>query len=249
MIKGRIHSIETFGTVDGPGIRFIVFLQGCPLRCRYCHNRDTWEFGVGREVDVDTLVSEALKYKTYYQASGGGVSASGGESTSQPKFVEEFFKKLKENEIHTCLDTSGFVEIKNIEGVLNYTDLVLLDLKHMDDEKSIYLTSQSSSKAKELGIYLDKRNIPMWVRHVLVPGITDSYENIEAMARYVSSLNNVERFEFLPYHTLGIHKWEDMGKEYTLKNIKAADEEDVKNAKKIFLDILEDTGRNDIKVY
>ncbi len=136
MIKGRIHSVETFGTVDGPGIRYILFTQGCPLRCKYCHNRDTWDTKGGREITPEEVIKDALKYKTYMDNSGGGLTISGGEATLQPEFIEETFKLAKKNKIHTCLDTSGFVEISKIESLLQYTDLVILDIKHMDNEKS-----------------------------------------------------------------------------------------------------------------
>ena len=233
MIKGRVHSIETFGTVDGPGIRFIVFMQGCPLRCKYCHNRDTWDAKGGKEYTTDELITEVLKYSSYMKFSGGGLTVSGGEATLQPEFVAELFAKAKKNGIHTCLDTSGFVDIDKIDPILDNTDLVLLDLKHMIDDKAKDLTGVTIQKTLKLAKHLDERNIPVWIRHVLVPGITDDRENLEALGKFVSTLNNVDRFELLPYHTIGVHKWESMGIEYELKGVPDATPEDIKKASQV----------------
>ncbi|HBG5344528.1 TPA: pyruvate formate lyase-activating protein [Clostridioides difficile] len=233
MIKGKIHSIETFGTVDGPGIRYILFFQGCPLRCKYCHNRDTWDIKSGKEYTVDEIITDALKYTSFMKFSGGGITASGGESTLQPEFLSELFKKAKENDIHTCLDTSGFVDIETIDPVLDNTDLVLLDLKHMVEEKSIDLTGVGMDKALKLARHLESRNIPVWIRHVLVPGITDDVDNLEKLGQFVATLKNVERFELLPYHSMGIHKWENLGIDYELKDVPDATKEDVKKASEI----------------
>ena len=230
MIKGRVHSIETFGTVDGPGIRFIIFMQGCPLRCKYCHNRDTWDTKCGTEYTTDQIISQALKYSSYMRASGGGITASGGEATLQPEFLAELFAKAKKNKIHTCLDTSGFVNIDTIAPVLENTDLVLLDIKHMLEEKSKELTGVGVEKTLKLARYLSDKNIPVWIRHVLVPGITDDQENLEKLAEFVSTLNNVERFEILPYHTMGVHKWESMGLDYELKDVEDGTQEDIDRA-------------------
>lgn len=233
MIKGKIHSIETFGTVDGPGIRYILFFQGCPLRCKYCHNRDTWDTKSGKEYTVDEIITDALKYTSFMKFSGGGITASGGESTLQPEFLSELFKKAKENDIHTCLDTSGFVDIKIIDPILDNTDLVLLDLKHMVEEKSIDLTGVGMDKALKLARHLDSRNIPVWIRHVLVPGITDDTDNLEKLGQFVATLKNVERFELLPYHSMGIHKWENLGIDYELKDVPDATKKDIKKASEI----------------
>ena len=233
MIKGKIHSIETFGTVDGPGIRYILFFQGCPLRCKYCHNRDTWDIKSGKEYTVDEIITDALKYTSFMKFSGGGITASGGESTLQPEFLSELFKKAKENDIHTCLDTSGFVDIETIDPVLDNTYLVLLDLKHMVEEKSIDLTGVGMNKALKLARHLESRNIPVWIRHVLVPGITDDIDNLEKLGQFVATLKNVERFELLPYHSMGIHKWESLGIDYELKDVPDATKEDVQKASEI----------------
>lgn len=233
MIKGRVHSIETFGTVDGPGIRYILFMQGCPLRCKYCHNRDTWDAKGGKEYTTDEIIDQALKYSSYMKFSGGGITVSGGEATLQPEFLTELFAKAKKNNIHTCLDTSGFVDIEKIDPILDNTDLVLLDLKHMVEEKSKDLTGVGIEKSLKLAKHLDERNIPVWIRHVLVPGITDDIENLEKLGEFISTLNNVERVEILPYHSMGAHKWESMGLDYELKNVEDATKEDVDKAAKV----------------
>lgn len=233
MIKGRVHSIETFGTVDGPGIRFILFMQGCPLRCKYCHNRDTWDVKGGTEYTVDEIITEINKYSSYMKFSGGGLTVSGGEATLQPEFLKELFKNAKENNIHTCLDTSGFVDIDTIDPILDYTDLVLLDLKHMVPDKCKELVGVSIEKTLKLAKHLSARNIPVWIRHVLVPGVTDDRENLELMGKFISTLNNVDRVEILPYHTLGVHKWENMGLEYELKGVPDATKEDVQKAAEV----------------
>lgn len=233
MVKGRVHSIETFGTVDGPGIRFILFMQGCPLRCKYCHNRDTWDVKGGTEYTTDEIIEQVKKYSSYMKFSGGGLTVSGGEATLQPEFLKDLFKKAQENEIHTCLDTSGFVNIDVIDPVLDYTNLVLLDLKHMIPEKCKDLVGVSIDKTLEFAKHLSDRNIPVWIRHVLVPGITDDRENLELMGKFISTLKNVDRVELLPYHTLGVHKWENMGFEYELKDVPDATSEDIEKASKI----------------
>lgn len=233
MVKGRVHSIETFGTVDGPGIRFILFMQGCPLRCKYCHNRDTWDVKGGTEYTTDEIIEQVKKYSSYMKFSGGGLTVSGGEATLQPEFLKDLFKKAQENEIHTCLDTSGFINIDVIDPVLDYTNLVLLDLKHMVPEKCKDLVGVSIDKTLEFAKHLSDRNIPVWIRHVLVPGITDDRENLELMGKFISTLKNVDRVELLPYHTLGVHKWENMGFKYELKDVPDATSEDIEKASKI----------------
>ena len=233
MTKGRIHSIETFGTVDGPGIRSVLFFQGCPLRCKYCHNRDTWDTKGGTEYTADELINHVARYSSYWKSSGGGITASGGEATLQLDFLLELFKKAKEKNIHTCLDTSGFVDIEKIDKVLDYTDLVLLDFKHMVEEEAINLTGVGIEKTIKLAKHLDERNIPIWFRHVLVPGVTDSEENLSEIGEFAATLNNIDRLEILPYHTMGVHKWENMGLTYDLKDVRDANDEDVARAAEI----------------
>ncbi|KXZ39377.1 pyruvate formate lyase activating enzyme [Alkalithermobacter thermoalcaliphilus JW-YL-7 = DSM 7308] len=233
-ILGKVHSIETFGTVDGPGIRYVIFLQGCPLRCKYCHNRDTWDVNGGSEYTVSYLIDDIKKYLPFIKSSGGGITVSGGEPMLQPDFVKELLKRAKANDIHTAIDTSGFVNIDVIDPILDYTDLVLLDIKHIDNKICKDLTGVSNDKTLNLAKHLSNRNIPVWIRYVLVPGITDSPEHLEELAKFLSSLNNIENIEILPYHTAGSFKWEQLGIEYPLKGIRQATDEDVLKARKIF---------------
>lgn len=233
MTTGRIHSIETFGTVDGPGIRSILFFQGCPLRCKYCHNRDTWDVKDGTEYTAEELIDNVSRYSSYWRSSGGGITASGGEATLQSDFLAELFAIAKERDIHTCLDTSGFVDIEKIDKVLDNTDLVLLDIKHMNEEEAKNLTGVGIEKTLKLARHLDERNIPIWLRHVLVPGVTDSEENLSQIGELAASLNNIDRLEVLPYHTMGVHKWENMGLDYELKDVRDADSNDVARAAEI----------------
>lgn len=231
---GRVHSIETFGTVDGPGIRFVVFMQGCPLKCLYCHNRDTWEVNAGNETNVDDLVNEIKRYIPYMKSSGGGVTVSGGEPLIQAKFVTTLFKKLKNSNIHTALDTAGSIPINSdIEELLQYTDLVLLDIKHIDDEKSKVLTGLSNKNNLDFAKYLSERHIPVWIRQVLVPGYTDDETDLLDLKKFISTLSNVERVEVLPYHDLGKFKWKELGFEYALESTRTATSEDLERAKSI----------------
>lgn len=229
-MEGKIHSIETFGTLDGPGIRVVVFFQGCPLKCKYCHNRDSWNINDGKTYTADQIINEVIKYKSYMDASNGGLTVSGGEATMQIEFLNELFEKAKKKNIHTCLDTSGFVDIDSIKPVLKNTDLVILDIKHMDESKAKMLTGVSNKKALDLAKYLSDNNIPVWIRHVLIPGISDDTEHLKSLAKFVNNLTNVEKFEFLPYHTLGVYKWDNMGIPYELKHIRECTQEDVNRA-------------------
>ena len=231
-IKGKIHSFESFGTVDGPGIRFVVFMQGCPLRCKYCHNRDTRDISLGKEYTVDEIVDKAKKY-TNYLGKTGGVTVTGGEPLLQIEFVTELFKKLKENNIKTALDTSGFVDVEKLGNLLDYTDLVLLDLKLIDDEKHKDLIGVSNERIKKFAKHLSDKGIPMWIRHVLVPTITNTDKDLKELKDFISQLKTIEKVEVLPYHTLGITKWEQMNEEYPLKGIPTPTIEEVRHAKKI----------------
>lgn len=220
-MKGRVHSIETFGTVDGPGIRFVLFLQGCPLRCLYCHNPDTWAFEEGQDRDSDELIQEVLKYKSYLR--NGGVTVSGGEPLAQIEFVIDFFTKLKALGIHTCIDTSGyyFSELtkKQYDRLLAVTDLFLLDIKHIDDEKHLKLTSVSNKNPLAFARYLSEKKIPVWIRHVLVPGYSDDVNDLKALRKFIDTLENVEKVEILPYHTMGVNKYQQMNKIYPLDGV------------------------------
>ncbi len=233
-ITGKIHSIETFGTVDGPGIRYIAFFQGCPLRCKYCHNRDTWDLNGGKEYTVAELMGDIKKYTPFMKYSGGGLTVSGGEPTLQPEFLKRLLMEAKANDIHTALDTSGFIDINVIDPILDYTDLVLLDIKHIDRESFKELTGVYNDKTLHLAKHLDKRNIPVWIRYVLVPGMTDHEEDIINLAKFISTLDNVENIDILPYHTMGSYKWKDLGYDYPLEGTPDATKEDVEKAIKIF---------------
>ncbi|SHE33258.1 pyruvate formate-lyase-activating protein [Alkalibacter saccharofermentans] len=232
-IKGRISSVESFGTVDGPGIRYIVFLQGCPLRCLYCHNRDTWDPKGGKETTVDEVFNEILKYKDYFRFSGGGVTVSGGEPTLQADFVTELFKKCKEHDINTALDTSGFADTEKLQELLSLTDLVLLDIKQTDENKHKQLTGVGLDKIRRFAAYLKEKKIPVWIRYVLVPGYTDDIKDLKEASEFISRHDNVQRVEVLPYHSMGQCKWEELGDDYKLKGIVTPSQEDVDKAQNI----------------
>ena len=230
----KIHSIETFGTVDGPGVRFVCFFQGCHLECKYCHNRDTWDINGGKYISVDELFNEIMKYKTFISPNGG-FTASGGEPLLQPYFLIALFKKLKAAGIHTAIDTSGMVEITDtIKELLSLTDLVLLDIKHIDPIKCKDLVGFSNEKELAFARYLSDNNIPVWIRQVIVPGFTDNKDDLLKLKAFVNSLNNVKKIEFLPYHNLGEYKWEELGFEYSLKNVRQANDEDIQRVKNFF---------------
>ena len=231
---GHIHSIESFGTVDGPGIRFVIFMQGCTLKCKYCHNRDTWKVNSGKKITIDELVKEIQNYRTYIENSGGAVTVSGGEPLLQAEFVTELFKNLKELGIHTALDTAGSIPLSpSIKELLKYTDLVLLDIKHIDDEKSKNLTGFSNKNNLEFAKYLNNINIPIWIRQVLVPGYTDDKFDLQKLKAFINSLSNVEKVELLPYHNLGKFKWDEIGDKYELENVIPPSQEDIKKAEQI----------------
>ncbi|AKL94955.1 pyruvate formate-lyase 1-activating enzyme [Clostridium aceticum] len=234
-VKGRIHSVETFGTVDGPGIRYVIFFQGCPLRCKFCHNRDTWNLSDGKEMSVDDLVEDIKKYIPFIKASGGGVTISGGEPTMQPEFLLSLLKELKKLHIHTCLDTSGFISSHmNIEEMLKYIDLVLLDLKHIGPDEHKDLTGVDNSRILSFAKSLDHKNIPIWIRHVVIPTITDEEESLRALAEFVLTLKSVKKVDLLPYHSMGKFKWKEYSSSYPLEGIPDASEEDIAKARMIF---------------
>ncbi|MCH1930689.1 pyruvate formate lyase 1-activating protein [Shewanella sp. A25] len=234
---GRIHSVESFGTVDGPGIRFITFMQGCLMRCQYCHNRDTWDLDGGKEVTVDELMSQIISYRPFLDASNGGVTASGGEAILQAEFVAELFKACKKEGIHTCLDTNGFVRKYTpiIDELLDNTDLVLLDIKQMNDEKHIELTKVSNHRTLQFAEYLAKRNQATWIRYVVVGGFTEDKASAELLADFIAPMKNVEKVELLPYHELGKHKWEAMGEDYQLNGISPPSKDTMEKIKAVFV--------------
>lgn len=237
-MQGYIHSFESFGTVDGPGIRFVVFMQGCPLRCQYCHNPDTWKSG-GTAYEPAEVAMRVLKYKNYF-GDKGGITVSGGEPLLQAEFITELFTILKAKGIHTCIDTSGITfqegneeNVAKHEKLLGVTDLVLLDIKHIDEEACKKLTGQSNAHTLAFARFLSEKNKPTWIRQVLVPGITDSEESLRRTRVFLDTLKSVEKVEVLPYHTMGVVKYEKLGLEYPLKDLAAPSKERVQWAKDI----------------
>lgn len=237
-MKGRVHSTDSFGTVDGPGIRFMIFMQGCCLKCKYCHNRDLWFNGCGKLYTTDELLKEALKYKTYFDLSGGGITVTGGEALLQKDFVNELFIKAKEQGVHTCLDTSGFIEIEEIKPMLPNVDLLILDIKHMDNKKHKWLTGVSNEKILKLAEYLNEIKHPMWIRHVLIPGISDDLKHLNRLGNFLKKLDNLDQFDILPYHSMGKFKWYELGVPYELEHIRDATMEDVERAESIINNII-----------
>ena len=229
----KVHSIESFGAVDGPGIRFVLFLQGCNLECKYCHNRDTWDINSGKYESLDDIFNKIIRYKNYI-CPNGGVTVTGGEPLLQVKFLIELFKKLKEENIHTCIDTSGMVAITDdIKELLKYTDLVLLDIKHIDDKKCKELVGRSNKLELEFAKYLSDNNIKIWIRQVLIPGYTDDEKDLLKLKEFLGTLKTLEKVQILKYHNLGKHKWEKMGLKYELEGVREATIEDEERAKKI----------------
>lgn len=238
-ILGNIHSLESFGSADGPGVRYIIFLRGCNMRCKYCHNPDTWAKKDGNMLmTADEVLQKALRYKNYWK-NNGGITVSGGEALLQIDFLIELFRKAKEKGIHTTLDTSGnpftrenpFFEKFNL--LMEYTDLFMLDIKHIDDECHKKLTGCSNKNILDMANYLSDNNKDMWIRHVLVPGITDSKEQLTNLKEFISTLNSVKKVEILPYHTLGVFKWEQLGIPYGLENVNPPTKEQIEEAKQI----------------
>jgi pyruvate formate lyase activating enzyme len=231
---GYIHSVETCGTVDGPGLRFVVFTTGCPLRCLYCSNPDCRYLENGKQITVDELITEIQKYKSYMDASGGGVTVSGGEPLFQADFVREIFRRCKELGIHTALDTSGFCNLEVAKTVLEFTDLVLLDIKSFDPTTYTKVTSVSIEPTLTIAKYLSNISKPTWIRFVLVPGLTDDPENIQGLANFIATLKNVKKIEVLPFHKMGEYKWEKLGYEYLLKNTPIPTPEQIQKTLDIF---------------
>lgn len=235
MIKARIHSMESFGTVDGPGVRFVVFMQGCPLRCMYCHNPDTWliKGSVQYEMTSDELLAEVVKYRNYIRR--GGVTLTGGEPLVQADFVAEFFDKCHDEGFHTCLDTSGVIFNDATERALMKSDLVMLDIKSLDEQLCKTLTGMSNENTLRTMSFLQENNIPTWIRHVVVPGLTDDDGQLSNLASWVKDYSVVQNVEILPYHTLGVHKYKELGLKYPLENVPAMDVERIKEVRSMFL--------------
>lgn len=236
--KGYVHSIETFGLVDGPGVRFIIFLSGCAMRCNFCHNPDTWDMTAGTLTSVDELIKKALRYKSYW-GEDGGITVSGGEPLLQIDFLTELFKKAKENGVHTTLDTSGnpFKRdesfMQKFDELMKYTDLILLDIKHIENDEHLKITKQPNENILDMAKYLSEIQKPVWIRHVLVPGYSDNDIYLKKLYEFIKDLKNVQKVEVLPYHTLGISKYEKLGMDYELKDVKPPTEERIANANEI----------------
>lgn len=234
----QVHSIESFGSVDGPGIRFVIFLKGCAMRCQYCHNPDTWSREGGQLRSVDELLAQAIRYRSYW-GEKGGITVSGGEALLQIHSLTELFRKAKALGINTCLDTSAQPFSRKssrfliFEELMRYTDLVLLDIKHIDNDAHKDLTGWGNDNILDCARYLSDIGKPVWIRHVLVPGINDDEVTLHKLRTFINTLSNVERVDVLPYHDLGVYKWEQLGIPYTLTNVKLPTEESILHARSI----------------
>lgn len=233
-IIGYIHSFESMGTVDGPGIRFVIFMQGCNLKCKYCQNRDSWSTNCGKECTINEVINKINRYKNYFETSNGGVTISGGEPLLQANFLKNLFKELKKEGIHTAIDTSGSVELTNeIKELIDLTDLFLLDIKCINDDICKELCGISNKKELEFANYLSEHNKKIWIRQVIVPGYTDKKEDLIKLREFINFLKTVEKVELLPYHDIGKFKWEELGLKYELENVKTPTDEEMKKAKEI----------------
>lgn len=237
MVKGKIHSIESMGLVDGPGIRTVIFFQGCSLRCSYCHNPDTWKLDGSTEYTAQELVNKVLRYKPYFEKSGGGITCSGGEPLLQKDFLLEFLKLCKLNNINTAIDTAGITS-EDCTDILEYVDLVILDIKHYDPIKFKQLTGGSIDKLNKFIYTINKANKDTWVRHVVVPGMTDNDSEMLNLSKFIKSINNVKKVELLPYHTLGVNKYEKLQLNYRLKQVEPMDKDKCNNLQEYLRSIL-----------
>ena len=239
-MNGFIHSTESFGTVDGPGVRFVIFLQGCPMRCQYCHNPDTWNMHGGHVRSAQSLIQEYERNKAFY--SKGGITVTGGEALMQIDFLTELFRLAKEKGIHTCLDTSGVTYRpgassynEKLDALMQVTDLVMLDIKHIDPEGHKTLTGHDNAGILAFAKYLEEKKVPVWIRHVVVPGITDDEGQLTRLGTFIGGLKNVQALDVLPYHVMGVRKYEELGIPYPLEGVSAATKQQAANAKKIIL--------------
>lgn len=238
---GKIHSLESFGTVDGPGVRFVVFVQGCPMRCAYCHNPDTWEINAGTEMEPAEIINQYIRNKGFY--TDGGITVTGGEPLLQVDFLIELFTLAKEHDIHTCIDTSGIAFrpentelIAKLDKLMEVTNLVMLDIKHIDPEKHMELVQQPNDGILAFAKYLDTKDVDIWIRHVVVPGYTDDDKYLFDLGYFIGQLKNLKALDVLPYHTLGLPKYEKLGIEYRLKGVPAMDKTAVLDKKRVILD-------------
>lgn len=239
-MTGIVHSIESFGTVDGPGIRMVVFLKGCPMRCLYCHNPDTWSMDGGTPMEAEEIIRQFESARRFY--SNGGITVTGGEPLTQMDFVTELFRIAKTHKIHTCLDTSGITfrpqnpsSREKMERLLEVTDLVMLDIKHIDPAEHEKLCGQPLEPVLAFARYLDEKKVPVWIRHVVVPGITDNEEMLYKLGQFIGELHNVQALDVLPYHDMGKAKYEKLGMPYPLKDTPPLSREDAGKAKKIII--------------
>ena len=238
MLKGYVHSTESFGSVDGPGVRFLIFLQGCAMRCRYCHNADTWRVGVGTEMTAGELLDRAERYRSYW-GTEGGITVSGGEPLLQIEFLTELFREAKRRGIHTCVDTAGqpFSReepfFSRFRELLRYTDLLLVDIKHIDCAAHQKRTGHKNDNILDMLRFLSDEQKPVWIRHVLVPGVTDDDRMLHRLRAFIDTLQNVQKIEVLPYHAMGAYKWKELGLAYTLDNTPPPAAERVQNAERI----------------
>lgn len=244
-MTGRVHSIESFGTVDGPGVRLVVFLQGCPMRCLYCHNPDTWKINGGTEMSVDEILAQYEKNRTFYEK--GGITVTGGDPLVQITFVTELFEAAKMRGIHTCLDTSGITfcpdsleVIRRFDRLTAVTDLVMLDIKHIDPDSHVTLTGQKLSPILAFARYLDEKNIPVWIRHVVVPGLTYKQDLLYRLGRFIGTLHNVKALDILPYHDMGKIKYKNLGIPYPLEKVKPLGKEEARAARRIVISGIQD---------
>lgn len=240
-MQGRIHSLESFGTVDGPGVRYVVFVQGCPMRCAYCHNPDTWEMNGGTLYDTDYILEQYERNKGFYR--DGGITVTGGEPLMQIDFLTELFEKAHAKGIHTCLDSSGIAFnpgnpelLAKFDRLIKVTDLVMLDIKHIDPEKHQWLCKQPNNNILAFAQYLSDNNVTLWIRHVVVPGITDDDEYLYKLGYFIGGLKSLKALDVLPYHTMGVTKYEQLGMEYRLKDVPAMGHKEVLEKKKVILD-------------
>lgn len=241
-MKGYIHSIETFGTVDGPGTRFVVFFQGCPMRCMYCHNPDTWKFNIGKTMDTDEILEKFDSMKEFYKH--GGITATGGEPLGQIDFLTELFEKAHKKGIHTCLDSCGILfnpeNTEKFDRLMKVTDLVMLDIKHIDDEKHVKLTKQHNTNILKYAKYICETGTDIWIRHVVVPDITDDPKYLYRLGQFISGLKTLKALDVLPYHDMGKVKYENLGIDYVLKDTKPLPKEKAIAARNIIMSGLKD---------
>ena len=239
-MEAYLHSTESFGTVDGPGVRFVIFLQGCPLRCKYCHNPDTWEMHAGERRSAESLIEEYEHNRTFYK--NGGITVSGGEPLAQIDFLLELFRLAKDRGIHTCLDTSGATYRpgdseynRKLDALMELTDLVMLDIKHMDPAMHRDLTGLDNEGILSFARYLAQKNVPLWIRHVTVPGITDDPDALTRLGAFIGTLDNVKALDVLPYHVMGVSKYKELGVPYPLEGVEPATKEQAAQARQIIL--------------